>query len=258
MNFSNKSIKEIKEWLESVDYLPPEPEYTNLLQEKRSGVIALLERIHRKRSLVEQQEQLWQEMSMNERRLYNQGIGLIAGVDEVGRGPLAGPIVSAAVILPDDFYLPGLNDSKQLSKQMRESYNQIIREKAIAIGIAIISTEMIDQINILQATYKAMDAAIEQLTPAPDYLLVDALSLQTNIRQEAIIGGDHKSVSIAAASVIAKVTRDHIMSKIATEYPQYGFDRHMGYGTKEHLEAIARYGVTEHHRRTFAGVKEWV
>lgn len=258
MDFRDKSIKEIKEWLESVDYLPPEPEFSHLLEEKRSGVIALLERIHRKRSLVKQQEQLWQEMSINERRLHNQGYRWIAGVDEVGRGPLAGPVVSAAVILPEDFYLPGLNDSKKLSKQTREEYYEIIQQRAISIGVAIISVEIIDQINILQATYRGMTEAVAQLAPVPDYILVDALTLPMDVPQEAIIGGDSKSVSIAAASVIAKVTRDRIMSEMAAIFPQYGFDQHMGYGTKEHLEAIVRHGVTVHHRRTFAGVKEWV
>lgn len=258
MDFRDKSIKEIKEWLESVDYLPPEPEFARLLGEKRSGVIALLERIHRKRSLVKQQEQLWQEMSINERRLHNQGYRWIAGVDEVGRGPLAGPVVSAAVILPEDFYLPGLNDSKKLSKQTREEYYEIIQQRAISIGVAIISVEIIDQINILQATYRGMTEAVAKLATVPDYILVDALTLPMDVPQEAIIGGDSKSVSIAAASVIAKVTRDRIMSEMAAIFPQYGFDQHMGYGTKEHLEAIVRHGVTVHHRRTFAGVKEWV
>lgn len=258
MDFRNKSIKEIKEWLESVNYLPSESDYIYLQQETRSGVLSLIERIHRKRALIEEQEQLWQQMSTNERRLYQQGYQWIAGVDEVGRGPLAGPVVSAAVILPKDFYLPGLNDSKQLSKETREAFYSIIQEKAIAIGVAIIPVEIIDQINILNATFHAMHEAINLLTPAPDYILVDALTLKTDIPQEAIIGGDTKSVSIAAASVIAKVTRDRLMGELSRNYPQYGFDRHMGYGTKEHLDAIAHHGVTIHHRRTFAGVKEWV
>ncbi len=258
MQFANLSIKQIKAWLDSIDYQPSTEEYDLLLQEGRKAVKPLIERVHRRRALIEQQKQLWQEMTFYERKMYDQGYTKIAGVDEVGRGPLAGPVVSAAVILPKDFYLPGLNDSKQLSQATREAFYDIICEQAIAIGIAIISVEIIDQINILQATHQAMQSAIAQLQPAPDYLFIDAVTLKSEFPQQSIIGGDGKSVSIAAASVIAKVTRDRMMCELAQQYPYYGFDRHMGYGTKEHLEAIAQYGVTEVHRRTFAGVKEWV
>lgn len=258
MNFSEKSIKEIKEWLEQVNFLPPEVEQQALLQDERSGVRALIERIQQKRKQAIELERMWQEMNVYERKLRSEGYRWIAGIDEVGRGPLAGPVVSAAVILPADFYLPGLTDSKQLSKQMRELFYDRICERAVSVGIAVISVEIIDEINILQATHRAMGEAIAHLQPTPDHLLVDALKLKTTIPQEAVIGGDAKSVSIAAASVVAKVTRDRIMTEWASQYPQYGFDRHMGYGTKDHLEAISRYGVTDIHRKTFAGVKEWV
>lgn len=258
MEFTKQSIKQIKAWLESVNYLPSQMDYKRLLQDGRSAVKPLIDRIHRKRMLVEQQKQLWHEMTIYERKMYAQGYEYIAGVDEVGRGPLAGPVVSAAVILPKDFYLPGLNDSKQLNLATREAFYEIICEQAIAIGIAVISVEMIDQINILQATHQAMQSAIAQLQPAADFLFIDAEKVQSDIPQLSIIGGDSKSVSIAAASVVAKVTRDRMMCDLAKRYPHYGFDRNMGYGTKEHLEAIAQHGVTDVHRRTFAGVKEWV
>lgn len=258
MNFANKSIKEIKAWLESCDYSPLAEELNLLRQDGRAGLKPLLERVERKQRYTEELREEWQRMTVYERDLRQAGYIHIAGVDEVGRGPLAGPVVSAAVILPQDFYLPGLNDSKKLSKEEREEYYQVILEKAIAVGVSMISPEMIDQINILNATKQAMITAIQNLPVQPDYLLIDALTLDVGLPQVGIIGGDGKSISIAAASVVAKVTRDRWMCKMSEQFPEYGFDRHMGYGTKEHLEAIAQYGVTPIHRHTFAGVKEWV
>lgn len=258
MEGRKSSIKQLKAWLEQIDYSPSQEEYSALLRDGRSGVQSLLERIARKQALAKEQEQQWQEMCTYERNLYAQGYLHIAGVDEVGRGPLAGPVVSAAVILPPDCYLPGLTDSKQLSETAREVFYAQIEEQAIAIGIATVSESDIDQWNILQATVKAMQEAVALLNPQPSYLLVDALTLPNGIPQQGVIAGDRQSVSIAAASVIAKVTRDRLMKELAQIYPQYGFERNMGYGTKEHLQAIATHGVTEVHRRTFAGVKEWL
>lgn len=258
MNFQAMSIQEIKDWLEQIHYDPQEEDYLKLLQEKRSGVKTLLKKIETTRKKRQQEQILWNEMSIYERSLYEQGYSYIAGIDEVGRGPLAGPVVCAAVILSKDFYLPGLKDSKLLSKEQRETFYDIIMEQAIAVSIATISVDTIDQINILQATRQGMMKVIEQLDPQPQYLLIDAVQLNTSIPQLGIIGGDRKSISIAAASVVAKVTRDRHMAELAEKYPQYGFDRNMGYGTKEHLEAIQQYGVSDVHRKTFAGVKEWV
>ena len=191
-----------------------------------------------------------------EREAKKNGFNLIAGIDEVGRGPLAGPVVAAAVILKEDCYIPGLTDSKKLTASMRERFYDMIHEQAAAIGVGIVSPSIIDEINIYEATKVAMSKAIENLSKTPTYLLLDAMKLNVQIPQTSIIKGDSQSISIAASSVIAKVTRDRIMVDIANQYPEYGFDQHMGYGTKQHLEALNIHGVTEHHRKSFAPIKE--
>lgn len=185
------------------------------------------------------------------------GYSIIAGIDEVGRGPLAGPVVAAAVILSEDFYLPGLNDSKKLSKAKRESYYTYIKQHA-DIGIGIVDHKEIDQLNIYQATKKAMQMAVQSLTRTPDYLLIDAMTLPLSVPQESIIKGDTKSASIAAASIVAKVVRDRMMEQFAKKYPYYGFDQNMGYGTKEHLDGLKIYGPSDIHRLSFSPVKEIV
>ena len=178
----------------------------------------------------------------------------IAGVDEVGRGPLAGPVVAAAVILPSDYEITGLNDSKKLSEKRREAMDEIIRREAVSFGIGLISQDRIDEINILQATYEAMRLALEQLSPAPDMILADAVTIPgIETRQLPIIKGDAKSASIAAASIIAKVYRDHLMIKYDSLYPEYGFARNKGYGTKEHINALKEFGPTPLHRKSFIG-----
>ena len=178
----------------------------------------------------------------------------IAGVDEVGRGPLAGPVVAAAVILPSDYEITGLNDSKKLSEKRREAMDEIIRREAVSFGIGLISQDRIDEINILQATYEAMRLALEQLSPAPDMILADAVTIPgIETRQLPIIKGDTKSASIAAASIIAKVYRDHLMIEYDSLYPEYGFARNKGYGTKEHINALKEFGPTPLHRKSFIG-----
>lgn len=178
----------------------------------------------------------------------------IAGVDEVGRGPLAGPVVAAAVILPSDYEITGLNDSKKLSEKRREAMDEIIRREAVSFGIGLISQDRIDEINILQATYEAMRLALEQLSPAPDMILADAVTIPgIETRQFPIIKGDAKSASIAAASIIAKVYRDHLMIEYDSLYPEYGFARNKGYGTKEHINALKEFGPTPLHRKSFIG-----
>lgn len=178
----------------------------------------------------------------------------IAGVDEVGRGPLAGPVVAAAVILPSDYEITGLNDSKRLSEKRREAMDEIIRREAVSFGIGLISQDRIDEINILQATYEAMRLALEQLSPAPDMILADAVTIPgIETRQLPIIKGDAKSASIAAASIIAKVYRDHLMIEYDSLYPEYGFARNKGYGTKEHINALKEFGPTPLHRKSFIG-----
>lgn len=181
-----------------------------------------------------------------------EGYQIICGVDEAGRGPLAGPVCAAAVILPEDVEIPGLNDSKKLSdKRRRELYPQII-EKAVAYGIAFASHEEIDEINILQATYLAMERAMEQLQVKPDLALIDGNRAKDfGLPVKTVVHGDSLSASIAAASILAKVTRDDYMVKMAQEYPQYGFEVHKGYGTKAHYEALRNYGESPIHRHSF-------
>ena len=191
-----------------------------------------------------------------ERELYKNNITLIAGVDEAGRGPLVGPVVAAAVILPKNYTLEGLNDSKQLSEKKRELFYAILQKEAISIGVGIVSAKEIDEINILEASRKAMYMAIENLDVKPEYILSDAMSLNDiDIPSRPIIHGDALSLSIAAASVIAKVTRDHIMYALDKKYPEYHYKKNKGYPTKEHLELIKKYGITKEYRMTFRPVK---
>lgn len=189
-----------------------------------------------------------------ERELNIKGINLIAGVDEVGRGPLIGPVVASAVILPKDFHLEGLTDSKKLSEKKRELFYQIIKEQAISIGIGIISEKRIDEINIYEATKEAMITAINNLNPQPEHILIDAMPLNISIPTTSIIKGDYLSISISAASVIAKVTRDHMLYEMDKEYPMYDLKNNKGYGTKKHLEAIKKYGITKYHRLNYKPV----
>ena len=181
------------------------------------------------------------------------GNRLVAGVDEVGRGPLAGPVVTACVIMPldEESLIMGVNDSKKLSEKTREKlYSQII-EKAIAYRIAVVDEKVIDEINILNATKKAMTECVENISKKPDIVLVDAVKLDLSVPSIAIIKGDAKSYSIACASIVAKVYRDNMMKEYAKTYPEYGFDKNKGYGTKDHIDALKKYGATPLHRKTF-------
>lgn len=191
-----------------------------------------------------------------EKRFYLRGYKLIAGVDEAGRGPLAGPIVAAAVILPFGTIIDGLNDSKLLSEDKREELYKIIKKIALAIKVVQVSHKVIDQINIGKANRLVMELAVKALNIEPHFILVDGrrMNLDLSIPQLSIIGGDRKSVSIAAASVIAKVTRDRLMLKWHEKYPKYGFDRHKGYGTKDHLRKLKKHGPCPIHRRSFEPV----
>jgi len=196
-------------------------------------------------------------MAFHERLLRSYGFRLIAGIDEAGRGPLAGPVVAAAVILPDSAWLPGIRDSKLLTASQRESLFTKIYAVALAVGVGSVDHDVIDRINILNATRLAMANAIASLLLAPDFLLIDALLLpQLPVEQTGIIHGDLLCLSIAAASVVAKVTRDRIMEDYHRAYPEYNFRSHKGYGTAEHLRTIRRFGVSPIHRRSFKGVAE--
>ena len=226
-------------------------------EDTRSGVQALIRRSEKQREALEKETARIYQLQQYERDYENEG--LICGIDEVGRGPLAGPVVAGAVILPKNCEILYLNDSKQLSAEKREQLYDVILEHAVAVGIGIVSPQRIDEINILQATYEAMRQAIEKLNPQPAVLLNDAVRIpQVAIQQVPIIKGDAKSVSIAAASIVAKVTRDRMMEQYEEVFPGYGFARNKGYGSKEHIEALQTMGPTAIHRRSFIGhfVKE--
>lgn len=201
---------------------------------------------------IEMERERFNIMCKYEKDAYSKGYKMVAGIDEAGRGPLAGPVVSAAVILPEDIFINGLNDSKKLSAKKRESLYSEILDTCIDHGIGIVDEKCIDGINILNATKKSMSIAVNALNIKPDMLFIDAVELnEVDIKQLSIIKGDGLSISIAAASIIAKVTRDRIMDEMHILYPQYGFINHKGYGTKQHMEAIRKYGRCPIHRTSF-------
>lgn len=192
-----------------------------------------------------------------EKDLWNKDINYIAGVDEVGRGPLIGPVVTACVILPKDFYLEGLTDSKKLTEKKRDVYYDYIMEHALAVSVGMMDEKVIDEVNIYEATKLAMYQAIENCPIKPEHVLIDAMKLEKlEMSSTSIIKGDAKSVSIAAASVIAKVTRDRMMIELDKKYPEYGFKSHKGYPTKKHVEAILKYGLIDGYRKTFKPVSQ--
>lgn len=191
-----------------------------------------------------------------EKSLYKQGYKLIAGTDEVGRGPLVGPVVASAVILPVNYQLEGLTDSKKLSAKKRDYFYDILLKDAISIGIGIVGEDVIDEINILEASRLAMNKALDELDPKPDYILTDAMKLDREVEVLPIVHGDALSITIAAASVIAKVTRDRLMIELDKEHPEYEFAIHKGYPTKRHIELVKKYGVLKEYRKTFKPIKE--
>ena len=193
-----------------------------------------------------------------ENELYKNGITLIGGVDEVGRGPLVGPVVCACVVLPVDYYNEEINDSKKISEKKREKLFDIIMKDALGVGIGMSSEKVIDEVNILEATKLAMKEAIDKCSIKPEHVLIDAVKLELDIPSTSIVKGDAKSQSIAAASIIAKVTRDRMMDELDKKHPVYLFKKNKGYGTKAHIEAIRKYGIIEEHRKTFAPCSEYV
>ena len=248
------TIKEVKERLAMIDELD-HPLFEELILDGRAGVQAAISK--RKRELQKQVDEdlRLEKMLAYEKELYTQGIQLIAGVDEVGRGPLAGPVVAAAVILPKACKIPGLNDSKKIPKSKHKEIYEAVLQNAVAIGIGIKDNQVIDQVNIYEATKLAMMEAIGQLEPQPQHLLIDAMKLDLPISQTSIIKGDANSLSIAAASIVAKVTRDQMMEEFDREYPGYDFAQNAGYGTAKHLAGLDKLGVTPIHRRSFEPVK---
>lgn len=245
-----QKIGEIREILQaaSVDELPAFIAAHE--KDERAGVQALINKAKKRR--LDYEKELLRTEKMKEYERKYASFSYICGIDEVGRGPLAGPVVAGAVILPRDCRILYLNDSKQLSEKKREELYEVIMENAVSTGLGFVSPERIDEINILQATYEAMRQAIGKLEKEPDLLLNDAVTIPgVEIRQVPIIKGDAKSVSIAAASIIAKVTRDRLMVQYDEIYPEYGFASNRGYGAAAHLEALKKYGPTPIHRRSF-------
>lgn len=252
-----QTIKEIKALLNTITD-DNDPQLENVLNDRRKGVQSALEawrkNLQKQKLLLEK----FEKMSVYEQAARSKGYKSIAGVDEVGRGPLAGPVVAASVILPENETIIGLNDSKQLSLKMRENLYDVIFEKASAIGVGVIEASEIDRINIYQASKSAMLQAIHDMSREADYLLIDAMELEIDLPQDKIIKGDSLSVSIAAASIIAKVTRDRMMKKYDHLYPGYDFSSNAGYGTKKHLEGLKKIGISPIHRHSFSPVKNYL
>ena len=247
-----QSISEIKEILGncSMEELPEQ--IKQFEEDSRKGVQTALASFQKKYEKHQQELARLEEILTYERGLWEAGYDLVAGIDEVGRGPLAGPVVAAAVILPKECKIEGVNDSKKLSAKKREELYDIILEKAVSYGIGVVSNERIDEINILQATYEAMREALSQLKPKAEYILADAVTIpMVSTPQRGIIKGDAKSMSIGAASIVAKVYRDRIMEAYEEVYPGYGFASNKGYGAAEHIEGIRKQGITPIHRKTF-------
>ena len=243
-------INEIKKLFQAakVDELPEL--ITIYEKDERSGVKALITKANKQLDALEKEKARIESLKVYEKQY--ETYGYVCGIDEVGRGPLAGPVVAGAVILPKDCQIFYLNDSKQLSEKKREELYEVIMEQAVACGIGYASPERIDEINILQATYEAMREAISKLSGSPDILLNDAVTIpKVDIKQVPIIKGDAKSVSIAAASIIAKVTRDRLMVQYDSIFPEYGFASNKGYGAQAHIEALKKYGPTPIHRKSF-------
>ena len=246
----NKSIGDIKREFEQADKQMLSFLYEVYAEDKRAGVVSLISKYRKQEEKLEAEKKRMEDMFIYERKYAD--FQYICGIDEVGRGPLAGPVVAGAVILPKDCDILYLNDSKKLSEKMRESLYDEIMEKAIATGIGIVSPARIDEINILQATYEAMRMALEKMQVKPDLLLNDAVTIpEVMTKQVPIIKGDAKSASIAAASIIAKVTRDRLMVEYEKVLPGYGFASNKGYGSSEHIRAIQEQGATPIHRQSF-------
>ena len=244
------TIREIRQILEQTEPEQLEAVLNDYQGDERSGVKKLLLQYEKKKTAYEKEKQRIHKMGEYERAQKN--ASYICGIDEVGRGPLCGPVVAAAVILPKDCEILYVNDSKQLSASKREQLYEEIQKQAVSIGIGLSTAQTIDQINILQATYEAMREAVSKLSVVPDVLLNDAVIIPgLPMKQVKIIKGDEKSISIAAASIIAKVTRDRMMEEYDKLYPGYGFASNKGYGSREHIEALKKLGPCPIHRKTF-------
>ena len=251
------TISQIKEILSSIHSME-DPIFQQLSLDMRKGVQTALKSCQKRIEKEQKRAEHFIEMQYYERLAYQEGANFIAGVDEVGRGPLAGPVVAAAVILPKNIEDLGFDDSKKLSASKREEIYRLIQEKAIAIGIGIVDADIIDKVNIYQASRLAMQQAVSELKIQPDYLLIDAMKIDVNTPQIGIIKGDAKSISIAAASIVAKQVRDQMMREFDELYPGYDFSNNAGYGTPKHLEGLKSKGICPIHRKTFAPIKDFL
>lgn len=256
MDLKEKKTKEIIQWLEQLPKQEMIAVLPELLQDERRSVQSLAQRYQKKLDRIQAEQQRIAAMWQYEQAAKACGFQWIAGTDEVGRGPLAGPVVAAAVILPEGAELPGIKDSKKLTEAQRETLNVQIRQQAVAFAIVEVDEKTIDRINILEASRLAMQKAISQLTQPADFVLVDGLpNPQIMLPAQAIVKGDNKSISIAAASILAKVYRDHLMEALDVQYPGYGFAVHKGYPTEAHLQAIAQLGPSPIHRMSFGPLR---
>lgn len=247
-----KTVKEIKEFIETLE-IKDYPKYIEMLKnDDRKSVKDLSLKLEKKLLDIKKEEERLEKINFYENEGYKKGYLYIGGIDEAGRGPIAGPVVASVVVFKKDTKIHKIDDSKKLSEKKRNELFEIIKNEALDYGIGIVDNNKIDEINILNATILAMKKAVNQLERKPDYLLIDALNIPNlDINQNAIVKGDSKSISIAGASILAKVTRDNIMYEYDKMYPEYGFKNHKGYGTDEHYDAIRKYGLTPIHRKSF-------
>ncbi|NLM74725.1 MAG: ribonuclease HII [Clostridiaceae bacterium] len=245
------TFKSIKEKAETMDVYEAFKWLTSISDAHGVQVKKLADRYHKKVLQLEEENERIIAMSALELEAYSQGYQFVGGMDEAGRGPLAGPVVAACVILPPGIMLHKINDSKKLTPALRDKLFDEITDKAVAYGIGTVDSVTIDRINILEATKKAMELAIKNMRIKPDFLIIDAVELPVDIPQKILAKADEKSISVAAASILAKVTRDRIMEEVEEKYTGYGFAKHKGYGTKEHVLAIKEKGLCPIHRRSF-------
>ncbi|MDP4181119.1 MAG: ribonuclease HII [Bacillota bacterium] len=249
---SKLRIKDIEEEIKPLDVEEALKKLYCYKEENGMPLDKLIDKYLKRKAAKDKELARYENMSSFEKDAYKKGVKLIAGVDEAGRGPLAGPVVAAAVILPEGIFIEGLNDSKKLTHEKREKLFDIITKEALFYGIGQADHKRIDEINILNATKEAMEMAVRNLEIQPELLLIDAVKLNNlEMKQLNIIKGDALSISIAAASVLAKVTRDRLICDMDLKYPEYGFAKHKGYGTEEHIEAIKKFGICPIHRVSF-------
>lgn len=251
------SVKEIRDRLKTIQSLD-DPWVASLGSDSRKGVQNALTQFKRRMKKRQEALKAFEGRFRYEKALWNAGNKYVAGIDEVGRGPLAGPVVTCAVVLDDHFDLIEVTDSKMLSRREREKLYLHIVDEAVEVSLAVNSPQVIDQLNIYRATQQAMIRSVNNLVHRPQHLIVDAVPLDISIPQTTLIKGDRKSISVAAASIVAKEYRDHLMADYAKIYPGYGFEENMGYGTNQHLQALAVDGPTPIHRKTFAPVPKYL